>query len=100
MSVQKNRMELLVNATNNSIKRIKSGVKDPVFEVSNLIKLAEDISELNASDFFKQNNDLPEVKSKNYYYNLSNLLELMINIFAVEMVEDSKKLKKIVDILK
>jgi hypothetical protein len=99
MSIQKNRMELLVNATNNSIKRIKSGT-DPVFEISNLINLVQEISEMNASDFFKQNNDLPEIKSKNYYYNLSNLLELMVNIFAIEMVEDSKKLKKIVDILK
>ncbi|CAB4151612.1 hypothetical protein UFOVP597_26 [uncultured Caudovirales phage] len=100
MSKQKNRMEMLVNATNVSIQRIKSGNKDPFYEISNLIELSKEISEMNASDYFMSNEDLPEEKSKQYYYELSNLLQLMLGLFAIEMKEEANKIKKINDILK
>lgn len=100
MSKQKNRMEMLVNATNVSIQRIKSGNKDPFFEISQLIELSKEISEMNSNDYFLINEDLPEEKSKQYYYELSHLLELMLGIFAMEMKEEANKIKKISDILK
>ena len=100
MSKRKVRFDMLVENTSVSIDRIKHQLSNPEVEISMLNKLIEEIALLNEKDSFEEEGELPASNTKKVWFEIANMTEVVLRLFAHELSVESKKRSRIKDILK
>lgn len=100
MSKRKVRFDMLVENTSVSIDRIKNQLSNPDVEISMLNKLIEEIAFLNEKESYEEEGELPATNTKRTWYEIANMTEVVLRLFAHELSVEAKKSNRIKDILK
>jgi hypothetical protein len=100
MNKKKVRFDMLVERASISIERILNQKSTASIEVAELKKIIDELALMNEADFYNETEDLPVKDSKQKYLESSKMFEIILELFALELETQSKKLALINGILK
>ena len=100
MNLKKYRFDMLIERVSISIDKILKQKSTASIEVAELKKIIDEIALMNEFDFYNETDDLPIKDSKQKYIESSKLFEITLELFALELENQSKKISQINGILK
>jgi hypothetical protein len=99
MNKKKERFNILMHKAKVLIEKVAKGSVNGLDATSELKVIIDEHSTINEKEYFEETNDLPVENSVYKYKEMAQLYDIILDLFANELTDQSVKIKKIKNII-